>query len=59
MKVSIYESLKKYPATIFNTISNPSCVGFYKMHDCYLNYETRFTKLENLNKVGIDTGIEI
>ena len=33
--------------------------GFRKMHDCYLNYETGFTKLENLNKVGIDTGIEI
>ena len=29
------------------------------MHDCYLNYETGFTKLENLNKVWIDTGIEI
>ena len=33
--------------------------GFHKMHDCYLNYETRLTKLENLNKVWIDTGIEI
>ena len=29
------------------------------MHDCYLNYETRFRKFRNLNKVWIDTGIEI
>ena len=29
------------------------------MHDCYLNYETRFTKFRNLNKVWIDTRIEI
>ena len=29
------------------------------MHDCYLNYETMFRKLRNLNKVWIDTRIEI
>ena len=32
---------------------------FVKMQDCYLNYETRFTKFRNLNKVWIDTRIEI
>ena len=48
------------PATkLAEALMHTKVVGFGKMYDCYFNYETRFTKLENLNKVWIDTGIEI
>ena len=56
----IFSKFELFVSEVFRIIHCPYKVwAFVKMHDCYLNYETRFRKFRNLNKVWIDTGIEI